>query len=145
MRVQRYDVQQFLVAGAGGGLAVGAILCNRTFPYPNPNPNMYSNPNPNSIRIQERERVQYGNGNECIFGFGAITLNHPYNSPISHFEFFISLPMRFFLWILIAFSLPLAAGLYWTSRGETQGQAAESINESKETATPTTIIGHWTH
>lgn len=53
-------------------------------------------------------------------------------------------PARFFLWIFIGLSLSLGAGLYWKSQGENQGQAAETINTSKETVMTSSLVGYWT-
>ncbi len=51
---------------------------------------------------------------------------------------------RFVLWVFIFFTLTLGAGVYWFSSGEYQGQAAETINASKETVMTNTLIGYWT-
>ena len=51
---------------------------------------------------------------------------------------------RFVIWVFIFFFLTLGAGVYWFLSGEYQGQAAETINASKETVMRNTLIGYWT-
>ena len=46
--------------------------------------------------------------------------------------------------MFVFFSLAIGAGVYWFSSGEYQGQAAETINASKETVMTNTLVGYWT-
>lgn len=51
---------------------------------------------------------------------------------------------RFIIWIFIFLSLAVGAGAYWFWSEEYQGQAAETINASKETVMTNTLVGYWT-
>ncbi len=52
--------------------------------------------------------------------------------------------MRFFTWTFIVLALTLGAGAYWFSTGKYEGQAAETINASKETVMTNTLVGYET-
>lgn len=52
--------------------------------------------------------------------------------------------MRLFLWVFIFSTLALGAGVYWFSTGKYKGQAAKTINASKETVMTNTLVGYWT-